>query len=369
MKVAFNNLNAQWQIIKKNCLLGFESLFEKSNFILGEEVREFEEQFAKYVGCRYAVGVSSGTDALKLSAQSLSLPGKTCFIVPAYTYVATLMGIEQAYPNCKYILVDCDEYYQVDPHKVREIVVANRHLYDNMVLVPVHLYGYSCNMDDLMNLAKEYDCQVIEDASQAHGAKWRDQMVGSFGDVAAFSLYPGKNLGAAGDAGIVTTNSEQIYQKLLRLRNIGSLNKNEHEIRGGNHRLDTIQAIILKEKLNYIDRWNQMRRDVVSKYENKIVNNSIILPKTPPNCTPVHHVYPVRVEDRIKLSDHLTNNGVQWGMHYPTCIEEMPMYTHLSTPNKQSLYYGKHSVSLPIHPFITLEEIEYLCEVLNSYEE
>jgi dTDP-4-amino-4,6-dideoxygalactose transaminase len=207
----------------------------------------------------------------------------------------------------------------------------------------------------------------LEDASQAHGARWRNQPVGSFGTVSAFSLYPGKNLGAAGDAGIVTTNSEDIYKRLLMLRNLGSIEKYKHVIRGGNHRLDTIQAIVLKEKIKYLEKWNQSRRSIVEKYERLIENPYIILPKNPANCLPVHHVYPVRVEDRTEFTEHLDEYGIQWGMHYSICIEEMGMYSHLSKPNERALKYSKEMVSLPIHPFMTSGEIDYLCDILNKY--
>ena len=368
MKIAFNDLNAQWKIIKDECVAGFDDLFERSNFILGNYVGEFESGFAKYIGCKYAVGVSNGTDALKLAAQSLDLKGSTCYAIPAYTFIASLMGVEQAHPNAAFNLIDCDEYYQLDVDALEKFVSDNRKSYENMVIVPVHLYGYTCNMDKIMQIAEKYNCRVLEDTSQAHGAKWRSKTAGSFGDVSAFSLYPGKNLGAAGDAGIITTNNSKIYERLLKLRNLGSAKKYVHDIKGGNHRLDTIQAIVLKEKIKYIEEWNEMRRQIVSKYESTIKNENIILPKNPKNCIPVHHVYPVRVKEREQFTDYLTKNEVQWGMHYPICIEEMPMYSHLSKPNKNSLYYGKEVVSLPIHPFMKAEEVDYLCDVLNKYK-
>lgn len=367
MKIAFNDLKAQWDLIKEECNKGINDLFNRSNFILGDSVKEFEELFATYSQCEYAVGVSNGTDALKLAAQSLNVNGSTLVIAPANTFIATVAGIEQGIPQADFELIDCDKYFQIDLNYL-EKTLANKHKdYSNIIIVPVHLYGYVCDMDALMNLAKKYDCLVIEDASQAHGAKWKGKTVGSFGNVAAFSLYPGKNLGAAGDAGIVTTNNEYIYNRLLKLRNLGSAKKYLHDIKGGNHRLDTIQAIILKEKMKYIEEWNQSRRQVVKQYEKHINNNLVEIPSLKEGCLPVHHIYPVIVSDRDSFTSHLDKNEIQWGLHYPNCIEEMPMYKNLYTPNEKSIDLSRKMVSLPIHPFIKKEEIEHLCKTINSY--
>jgi dTDP-4-amino-4,6-dideoxygalactose transaminase len=369
MKVKFNDLNSQWSLVKEDCMRDFDDLFSKSNFILGDYVKKFEESFASFIGCKYAVGVSNGTDALKLSAQALQLRGKSLFLIPANTYVATLMGIEQAYPNADYKLIDCDEYHQMDMDLLANHLAEEHKHYDNIVIVPVHLYGYTVNMEKVMSFASEYSCTVLEDCSQAHGATWNGEKVGSYGRVSAFSLYPGKNLGAAGDAGIITTNDEEIYNLLLKLRNIGSSQKYIHEVKGGNHRLDTLQAIILNHKLPFLDSWNESRRRVVFKYESFIKNSSVNLPKTPPHCCPVHHVYPVLVKNRDKFLHHLNNNNIETSIHYPIIISEMPMYRDLSYGSDAKAYaFSKQMVSLPIHPFLFDEEINYICSVINEYK-
>ena len=367
MVVKFNNLTLQWEIIKKECKIGLERLFERSNFILGEEVQEFEHAFAQYVGCKHAIGVSNGTDALKLSAQALTLEGNSCFVLPALTFVATLGGIEQAYPNATYHLIDCDEYFQMNVEHLEKFVSKNRGLYENMIIVPVHLYGYACDMTSICHIAETNNCRILEDSSQAHGTRWKSKVVGSFGDVSAFSLYPGKNLGAAGDAGIITTNDSSLYERILMLRNLGSVEKHVHQIRGGNHRLDTIQAIVLKEKIKHIEEWNEQRRRVVSQYEKLIKNSKIRLPTTPKDCLPTHHVYPVLVDNRDEFTSFLDSKDIQWGIHYKVCIEKMKPYQHLSGPNREALAYTEKMVSLPIHPFMTDEEVNYLCGVLNQY--
>lgn len=368
MTVKFNDLNKQWLAIKEKTLEGLDKLFERSNFILGEQVKSFETNFSNYVGTKYAVGVSNGTDALKLSAQSLDLKGKICFVIPANTYVASLFGPEQAYPEADFKLIDCDSHHQMDTDLLSEFLMKNRTNYDHVVLVPVHLYGYTCDMDKMMELKSKYNCLMIEDSSQSHGATWKDQPTGSFGEVSAFSLYPGKNLGAAGDAGVITTNDEKIYQRLLRLRNLGSVKKYVHEIKGSNHRMDTLQAIILDEKLKYIEGWNESRRLVVSKFEEKINNDKVTLPTTPKHCKPVHHIYPVLVDDRKEFTDHLDQCEIQWGLHYPICIEEMDPYKDIvEKSNARSLTFSKKMVSLPIHPFMSDEEIDYLCDKINEF--
>jgi len=367
MKVPFNDLKAQWDVVKDSCMADFNNLFTKSNFILGDSVKEFEEDFAKFVGCKYAVGVSNGTDALKLSAQALDLKGPTVFIIPSNTFVATLMGIEQAYPQASFRLVDCDEQHQMDADLLHKTVKEVQD-YQNVVIVPVHLYGYTCNMSKIMEIAKKFSCTVLEDSSQAHGAYDGLLMAGSYGKVSAFSLYPGKNLGAAGDAGIVTTNSKDIYDRLLLLRNLGSGQKYVHEIKGGNHRLDTLQAIVLKHKLPHLHTWNELRRGVVQGYEAYITNPRITLPKTPDRCVPVHHVYPVLVDDRERFMKYLDDKGVQNGIHYPIIINEMPMYSSIPCTNTKAYEFSKKMVSLPIHPFMSEEEVQYVCKVINSYE-
>jgi len=367
MKIAFNNLKAQWDLIKDTCKEQIDELFERSNFILGDAVQKFEQLFATYTQTKYAVGVSNGTDALKLAAQALDLKGSIAVVIPANTFVSTILGLEQAWPNAEFKLVDCNEYHQIDTSKVEEYVAQGRHKFDHMVIIPVHLYGYVCDMEKINLIAENYNCLVLEDASQAHGAKFKDTLVGSLGKVAAFSLYPGKNLGAAGDAGVVTTSDPEVCGRLLLLRNIGSTKKYHHVVKGHNHRLDTLQAIILKEKMNYIEEWNNNRREVVKKYEELITNKLITLPRTPTDILPVHHIYPVLVDDRPKFQKHLDENDIQHGIHYPILIEEMGMY-EASTPNERALDYSKRMVSLPIHPFMTDEEISYLCTTINNYK-
>lgn len=369
MKIFFNDLKSQWDLIKDECHKKFDILFEKSNFILGDFVEEFEKKFAEYIGCKYAIGVSNGTDAIKLAAKSLKLCGKTLTIIPANTFIATILGMEEGLDQSDFILIDCDKYHQINVDILEDTISKNRDKYDNIIIVPVHLYGYTCNMKAITDIAIKYDCLILEDASQAHGAKYDNKTVGSFGIVSAFSLYPGKNLGAAGDAGIITTNDENIYNSLLYLRNIGSIKKYEHIVKGYNHRLDSIQAIILSEKMKYIEEWNENRRKTINKILKNVSNINITLPMCPEKCVPIHHIFPVIVENRNNFQNYLDTNNIQHGIHYPILIEETSMYNYLcNMPNQIALYFSKHMISLPIHPFMKEEEINFLCDKLNNYE-
>lgn len=370
MKILFNNLEKQWSLIKSNCLFRLDLLFSRNDFILGKDVIEFEKNFANFIGCKYAVGVSNGTDAIKLAAEAINIKSKKILtIIPANTYIATIFGIENAL-DTDIILIDCDQFYQMDADILEKTIIEKHNDYDQIIIVPVHLYGYACNMDKINDIKDKYNCIIIEDASQAHGAKWNGQNVGTFGDVSAFSLYPGKNLGAAGDAGIVCTNNIDIYNRLLYLRNLGSIEKYYHIIKGYNNRLDTLQAIILDEKLKYLEQWNSDRRRIINVYNNLIKNKDLILPQCHELCLPVHHIFPILVKQREKFQQYLTENGIQHGIHYPILIEETPMYGHLvKSSNPNAINISKKIISLPIHPFLTDDEILYLCDVVNNYRE
>lgn len=371
MKIPFNNLYQQWSIIKDQTLLDLDKLFLRSDFILGSDVKKFETKFAEYLNIPFAVGVSNGTDALKLAALSLDVQGSTLVIIPANTYIATLFGIENAIPDADFVLLDCDQYYQLDTTQLENTISEKRDNYENIIVVCVHLYGYTCDMKKILSLCSQYNCLLIEDTSQAHGAKAYNQYAGTFGNVSAFSLYPGKNLGCAGDGGVVVTRHKYVYDKLLFLRNLGSIEKYQHTIKGFNHRLDTLQAIILNNKLNYLEEWNEQRRQIVKKLEANINNNHIKLPLTPNYCLPVHHIYPVLTKNKKHFQDYLQTHQIEYGMHYPIPIEQTPMYHNnnkiYKNNNHNTLNYSNTATSLPIHPFMNTEEVNYMIDILNQY--
>jgi len=370
MNIKFNDLSSQWEQISKNTLPSIIDVLETGNFILGKQVSEFENNFKNWNGNKYAVGVANGTDALMISVSSLPLNGSTIFYIQANTYIATLLGVVLSLnKNFRYKLIDCDEFYQIDTNLLELEIKNDLDKYDNYVVIPVHLYGVSCNMKHIMELKNKYGLRIIEDCSQSHGTLTdENKKVGTYGDVSAFSLYPGKNLGAAGDAGIIVTDNEEIYKKCLKLRNLGSVEKYNHEIIGWNSRLDTIQSVILNEKLKLIDEWNKKRNYVANKFLIGINNSLISLPKTPSYCNyNTYHIFPILCSKRESLMNYLSDNNIPSIIHYPTPIELSGAFFNENFSNKNTILFSNMLLSLPIHPFMNDEEINHIIKTLNNF--
>lgn len=370
MKIKFNDLSSQWKQIKENTLSRIQDCFEKSNFILGEDVKIFEDNFSKWNGSKYTIGVGNGTDALKISVKSLGLIGRTKFYIPANTYIATLLGVVHSLTlDYEYELIDCDDFFQMDMSVLEKKLETINDEFENIVVMPVHLYGVCCDMEKLLNLKKKFGFYIVEDCSQAHGTLgWDGRKVGNYGNISAFSLYPGKNLGAFGDAGCIVTNDEHLYQECLKLRNLGSLEKYVHDVIGWNSRLDTIQSIILDEKLNFLDEWNLKRNFVASQYDEKINNSHITTPKTPHYCKyNTFHVYPILSERRVELINYLQERKIPTIIHYPIPIELTGAFLNLEAKNIRTLNISNKILSLPLHPFMNQEEIDYIINSLNEF--
>jgi len=371
LDIKFNNLSKQWDIIKEEVSPRLEELFKKSDFIGGKAVEEFENNFSKYCNTRYAIGVSNGTDALKISLAALDIESPCGVIIPANTFVATALAITYL-SDIKYeiILNDCDQYYQIDVDLLESYLKKYRKKWKSCVIIPVHLYGHPADMKRIIEIAEKYDCLILEDASQAHGSIVLNKKVGGLGDISAFSLYPGKNLGAAGDAGIITTNDEELFNKAKALRNYGSFKKYHYEYRGWNNRLDTIQAIILDSKLKYLDKWNNMRIDVANRYNNLLNDNkNIIIPKKASYIDKqIYHIYAIRVKNRDNFQKYLTEHNIPTIIHYPIPIQKTKPFKHLDHfENKKALQFANELISLPIYPFLNDVEIEYITETINNY--
>ena len=371
MKVMFNNLGKQWDVIKEDVIPRFNDLFKQSNFIGGAPIGEFEENFAKYIGTKFAIGISNGTDALKIALKALNLPSPCGVIIPANTFIATILAVKYLCElEADIQLIDCDEYFQMDTGLLEKCLKDHRKSWKSCVIVPVHLFGHPADIKKIMELANEYDCKVLEDSSQSHGALVEDKKVGSFGDISAFSLYPGKNLGAAGDAGIITTNNEDLYKKCKSLRNYGSSVKYYYDFEGYNHRLDTIQAIVVDEKLKHLDKWNAMRINVAEKLTDQLRDNKEVkTPKLAPYADRnVFHIYAILVKNRDGLQKHLSDNGIQSGIHYPVPIQRTKPFKHLDYfKNENAIQFAEEMLSLPMHPFLTEEEIGYISKMINDY--
>lgn len=372
MKIDFNNLKYQWDSIKNRTLNEMDEMFTNSSYILGKQVKDFEKKFCDWNQSKYSIGVSNGTDALEIASRALDLNGKIAVFLPSNTFIATFIGVYKVYPNASYYLVDCDDNYLMDINILESLIEDVNNKYDNILVVPVHLYGATVDMKRLKELANRFNLWLLEDCSQAHGAVSNSgNKVGNDSHVSAFSLYPGKNLGAAGDAGIITTNDNLLNDKILKLRNLGSVIKYNHEIFSGNHRLDTIQAIVLKNKLEFFDKWTNHRIEIANNFTNNINNDKIILPQIPLYCEKhVYHIYCVRVKDRSDFMKYLMEKDIPTLIHYPIPFFKSKALNSIEFKNssyKNALDFANQIVSLPIHPFITKNQSDYIINTINTY--
>ncbi|MDN3649304.1 DegT/DnrJ/EryC1/StrS family aminotransferase [Reinekea marina] len=341
-------------------------------YITGNELEAFEQEFAAYCGTKHTIGVANGLDALTLTLQAWKELGRLKdgdeVIVPTNTYVASILAISAA--NLTPILVEPDiKNYNICPVRVRQAISPK-----TRVILPVHLYGRLADMPAILEIANEYDLLVLEDSAQAHGACVDGRKSGSWGDASGFSFYPGKNLGALGDAGAITTNDDSLAETLRALRNYGSHEKYKNLFRGVNSRLDEIQAAMLRVKLKYLDKELQHRRKAASAYVDGINNNKIILPVN--NLTPnsvefdqnVWHVFTVRCEQRASLQKHLTEHGIQTLIHYPIPPHKQQAYEEMKDKNYPvSELIHEQVLSLPIGPTITSEEVRSVINACNSF--
>jgi dTDP-4-amino-4,6-dideoxygalactose transaminase len=373
--VEFNNLKPQWEAIKKEVNAGLEKLYETSDFILGIPVSEFERNFAVWNHSKYAIGVSNATDGLEIAARAFKLEDKkTAVFIPANTFIATFIGIYKAIPNADYYLVDCDEFFQINVSILEVQLAKHASSYEEIIVVPVHLFGCTSDINRILKLQTKFGFKIIEDCSQAHGAiSSSNNPVGSDGEIGVFSLYPGKNLGAMGDAGVLTTDQDKYNKRLLSLRNLGSVKKYIHEQFSGNHRLDTIQAIVLNQKLKFIDQWTEQRIEVANRYQSEINNSSLTNFTNPSYCNKnVYHIYPVRVDSRDEFQEYLSGNGIPTLVHYPITLYNskalLDFPFEYRSENPLSDEYSKTVVSIPMHPFMTKEQIDYVIDTVNKYQ-
>ncbi len=367
--IQFSDLYAQHKEIDKEIKKAINKIIKKSDFILGEDVRLFEKEFAKFCNSRYAVGVSSGTAALFLALVTLGMKEGDEVIVPAFTYIATSVAV--SYTGAKPVFVDIKEdTYNIDIDKIKKAITKN-----TKVIIPVHLYGQPANMPQILKIAKEHNLKVIEDAAQAHGASikmpdgtWRT--VGGIGDIGCFSFYPSKNLGAMGDGGMITTDSEEIYRKLLMLRDSGRISKYEHAVIGYNSRLDTLQAAILRLKLKRVNDWNKMRQKAAIIYNRLLKGiDGVIIPYVADSVKHVYHVYAIRAKKRDELARLFKERGVGAIIHYP-----IPL--HLQKAYRDSGYkkgdfpvsetVAQEIISLPMHPHIKEKQIKYIVKIIKE---
>lgn len=332
-------------------------------YLLGEETENFEQNFAKYCGVKHCIGVANGLESLNLIIRGYGFAQGDEIIVPANTYIASILAISEN--GCTPILVEPDiNTYNINPDLIEKKITSK-----TKAIMVVHLYGQAVQMDKIWTLAKKYNLKIIEDSAQAHGAKYQNQRVGSLGDASGFSFYPGKNLGCVGDGGCVTTNDDELAQKIKALRNYGSHKKYHNVFIGINSRLDEIQAGILDIKLKFLDEDNQKRKEIAKYYRKNIKNSSIILPNVYAEDAHVWHLFVVRTKQRDNFQKYLLDNEIQTIIHYPIPPHKQECYklwNNLSYPITEEIH--KSVLSLPISPVMSDDEMRKVVEVVNEYK-
>lgn len=367
MKIPFSSFLPMEQELNKELREAFERVLNASWYIDGREDSSFEKAFAEYCGVKNCVGCGNGLDALVLSLKALGIGRGDRVIVPSNTFIATVLAV--TYTGATPVFVEPDiRTFNIDPNRIEETLRTNDGI-KIKAIIPVHLYGQPCDMDPIMELAKQYGLSVIEDCAQAHGARYKGKRIGTFGDVSGFSFYPGKNLGALGDAGAIVTDSTEIAGKVRALGNYGSDYKYHHIYQGQNSRLDELQAAFLSAKIPVLDKMNGERRRIADRYLNEISNQEIILPHVPEYSEPVWHIFAVRCKRRAELEQYLNGKGIGTNKHYPTPIHKQECYreyTKLNLPIAEEI--SETELSIPMYYGMTDEEIEYIVEALNSFK-
>ena len=337
-------------------------ILDKGWYLLGEENKVFEKNFTSFCGTKACVGVANGLDALNLIIKAYGFTNGDEIIVPANTYIASILAISQN--GCTPVLVEPDiETYNINPDLIEEKITDR-----TKAIMVVHLYGQAVQMDKIWHLAKKYNLKIIEDSAQAHGAVYQGKRCGNLGDAAGFSFYPGKNLGCFGDGGCITTNDEKLADKIRAIRNYGSNVKYHNIYKGVNSRLDEIHAAVLDVKLKYLDNDNNRRREIAKYYRENIKNPEIILPKTYDENAHVWHIFAIRTKERNRLQNYLRENGIETIIHYPIPPHKQECYkewNHLSFPITEEIH--NTILSIPISPIMNNEEVVKVVRVINEY--
>ena len=359
MKIPFLDLRAAYLELKPEIDAAIARVLDSGWYILGEEVEAFESEWAAYCEAKYAVGVGNGLDALHLALLALDVGPGDEVIVPSNTYIATWLAVSQC--GALPVPVEPDNAtYNIDP-KLIEAAITPR----TKVILPVHLYGQPADMDPILAIARKHNLRVLEDAAQAHGARYKGKRIGAHGDVVAWSFYPGKNLGALGDGGAITTNDPQIADRIRVLGNYGSHVKYLNEVQGYNSRLDPIQAAVLRVKLQVLDEWNQRRKNIAQLYLDGLAGSGLVLPQVPEWAESVWHLFVVRHPGRDELINRLNNRGVGTLIHYPVPPHLQGAYVEIGLGEGAlpiAVQMAREVLSLPIGPQLPQEFIRPICE-------
>lgn len=363
MNVEFSVLKRTYDLYREEYETAALRALRSGWYILGKEMAAFEEQFASYLGMKHCIAVNSGTDALILAFRALGLHEGDEVIVPANTYIASVIGVteNEATP----VFLDADQYMEIDADAIEEKITER-----TKAILPVHLYGQPSAMDEIMDIAGRHALYVVEDCAQSHGSRANGRLTGTFGTIGCFSFYPTKPLGALGDAGALVTNDDALAERLRLLRNYGSKVKYHNELNGVNSRMDELQAAVLQVGLRHLEEGNAERCRLAQKYLNGIHNEKVFIPPVRAGMTHVYHQFPVLVEERDRFRSYLEENGVKTQIHYPIppymaqCYESWG-YRWSDFPN--AARYARQEVSLPIYVGIPDEEVEYVVDVINRY--
>lgn len=366
MLVPFVDLKQQYLNIKDEILSAVAKVFESTQFVLGKEVAAFEEEFASYCGTRFAIGVNTGTSALHLALLAGGIGAGDEVITVPFTFVATTAAI--GYTGAKPIFVDIDPVtYTMNAEQIEAAITPR-----TKAILPVHLYGQAADMDAILAVARRHGLLVIEDAAQAHGAEYAGRRCGSIGDLGCFSFYPGKNLGAYGESGMVTTNNPEFARKIRILRDWGAeTTKYQHVVKGFNYRMEGVQGAILRVKFRYLERWTEARRAHAMAYSRALESSGLVLPLEAFGSRHVYHVYPVLTSRRQELMEALAAQHIQTGIHYPIPIHLLPAYSelhHRAGDFPVAERVALQEVSLPMFPELTGEQIERVSSAILEFQ-
>ena len=365
MSIPLSDFKAQYQSIKKEIQNAINQVLNSTQFILGEDVKKFEEEFAKFCKVKYSVGVGNGTDALYLALRACGISRGDEVITQPNTFIATVEAI--TLNGAKPVFVDINpQTYNINANKIKKVITKK-----TKAIIPVHLYGQPVDTDPILKIAKKYKLFVIEDAAQAHGAEYKGKKVGSLGNIACFSFFPAKNLGAYGDGGMIVTNNEKIAKKIRMLRNHGRVEKYEHLMEGTNSRLDELQAAILRVKLRHLDKWNKARRQRAKIYDEAFEHlEEVGTPFVPSWATPVYYVYTIKTKKRDNLQKYLKKKGISTGIYYPIPLHLQPAYKYLNYKKgdfPEAEKTADEILSLPMYPELKISQIKFITNSIKDF--
>jgi dTDP-4-amino-4,6-dideoxygalactose transaminase len=363
MGVPFIDFSEQNKVIRTEVDAGFARVIEKASFIMGPDVKKFEDEFAAYCGVKYAVGVNSGTDALYLALAALGVGPEDEVILPTYTFIATALCA--SYTGAQVKFVDIEEAsYNMDASKLEKAITKK-----TKVIIPVHLYGQMANMDEILAIGKKHGVAVLEDSCQAHGTRYKGKRSGSMGNAGCFSFYPTKGLGAWGDGGMVVTNDDKLAYMVQMLRDYGRTDRYAHKFKGHNSRLDTLQAVVLSAKIKHLDTWNDMRKVVAGLYAKHLAGTGVVVPKAAADREHVYQTYAVRVKNRSRVMDALKDKGITSLIHYPIPIHMQEAYADAGFKQGDfpvSEKMCEEILSLPMFPHMTEDQVIQVTSALKG---